>query len=171
VSHPLARFRPQLSWGILVECILAGVVYAILRASFEFAALSKFLETTVDLWTALVGVLFGGALAAWAAFAAAVAGPFGEYLEHEGKLRAFSTVFLIAAAVFYASTVLLIVAKGVDVAWFRHCAIVAIVYSLANGITLLTNSAHVLVMHSGFQREYRDAMSQLEREKKDGLGR
>ena len=68
--HPLARFRPQLSWGILVECIFAAVVYGALRSFFEFAALSSFLGTTVDLWTALVGVLFGGALAAWAAFAA-----------------------------------------------------------------------------------------------------
>ena len=85
-------------------------------------------------------------------------------MEHEGKLRPFSTTFLIAAAAFYASTVLLIIAKGIDVGWVRHAAIVAIVYSLANGVTMLTNSAHVLVLHSKFQRDYREAMNLVERD-------
>ena len=164
VSNSWLRSRPYLLWGYLIEIACALVLYGLIWGITGYADISKFIQITAGHWAQLMGVLFAAALAIWAAFVAITATEFGEYLDQQHRLRAYSTTFLVACAIFFITTALLITAVGVSRSWVHHVAFVALLYSIANAFTVVTNSSKLIFLYATFQRTLRIEMDRLSRE-------
>ncbi len=150
--------------GYAIEFIGTAAAYGLIRVVWNGKQVTDFVHATCDEWNDLTGILFSAALAVWLTFINIRGSLFGDYLAREQGDAVFSRAFLTAMIGFFLATASMIVTRGIKSDYMAHAAMLLLIYSGFNLVSMMSNATDLIKLYSEFKRVLEIEKAKLDRQ-------
>lgn len=141
-----------ITWGYLVEIILAGFIYGLLVWIVSSKSIVHFWCSTWIAWATVCGLMFGAAITMFGVLFNMMTTDFGGYLTSRKADGVFTTAYGYAIAVTLTAIVAFVIAGTVSEPIAAHAAGFLLTLSIVNVYTMVVNAKALLRMHALFQK-------------------